>query len=238
MLPRLSRPPQNSRSASNSAGLTLIECLVAIIAIGFTAAAFTPALVIAAATRVQSQRADQAIQVAQGEIDRIRALLDTGRYDNDDLPPITPGDLRATPPPDPDEANDESLLGAERIDVNNDGNPDFALQIFRTAGTQREVNIPGDNGDEPTEIAVIFDMGIRVYDIRALESGNLAADESAALSVTGGEGQRSRLPLTAIYTTMGRGDFNNSLCDYFISGGRENLPSACSNGEEDDDDDD
>lgn len=57
-------------------GLTLLETLVAIIVIGLTAAAITPAFVLTVATRVQSQKAEQALQLARAEVDEIRTLME------------------------------------------------------------------------------------------------------------------------------------------------------------------
>ena len=78
----MSRPPQPSiclpNKAVNNSGLTLIECLVAIAVIGLTAAVMAPVMVFSMATRVQSQRAEQALQIAQGEIDQIRLMAERG----------------------------------------------------------------------------------------------------------------------------------------------------------------
>ena len=63
---------------SKTDGLTLIECLVAIALIGISTAVIAPVMVFSVATRVQSQKAEQAIQVAQGEVEKIRLLAERG----------------------------------------------------------------------------------------------------------------------------------------------------------------
>jgi len=57
-------------------GLTLIEGLIAIVIIAITMVSITPPIFWAVASRVQTQRAEQALKLAQGEIDRVRVLAD------------------------------------------------------------------------------------------------------------------------------------------------------------------
>ena len=59
-------------------GLTLIECLVAIVIISITVVAITPPIFVATASRIQSRRAEQANAIAQAEIDRIRTIVERG----------------------------------------------------------------------------------------------------------------------------------------------------------------
>lgn len=67
-------------------GLTLIECLVAIVIIALTVVSITPPIMIATGSRVQARKADVANQIAQAEIDRIRSLVERGTYIVTDLP--------------------------------------------------------------------------------------------------------------------------------------------------------
>ena len=69
---------QRQGGGASEDGLTLLECLVAIAVIALTGAMIGPPLVMAAATRVQNRRAEQALQLAQGEVDRIRAMVIRG----------------------------------------------------------------------------------------------------------------------------------------------------------------
>ncbi len=78
LLERL-RSTSNERLRSNSSsGLTLIECLVAIIIVSLTVLAITPPILLATGTRVQSRRAEQANHIAQSEVDRLRLLVERG----------------------------------------------------------------------------------------------------------------------------------------------------------------
>ncbi len=82
-------------------GLTLIECLVAMIVITVTVVAITPPIMLATATRVQSRRAEQATAVAQGEIDRVRLLVERSdkdvKYRQIDLPQAYTGNIQGVP---------------------------------------------------------------------------------------------------------------------------------------------
>ncbi|HEY9816414.1 MAG TPA: hypothetical protein V6D20_11525, partial [Candidatus Obscuribacterales bacterium] len=70
----------------SESGLTIIESLVAIIMIGIVGAMITPPIVIAVATRLQNQRSQQAYQIAQGELDRVRGLVNNGNHEPAALP--------------------------------------------------------------------------------------------------------------------------------------------------------
>ena len=64
-------------------GLTLVEALAAIVIFGLSITAVTAPLMLSMATRVRAHRAQQAMQLAQGEIDRVRLLLERGDINND-----------------------------------------------------------------------------------------------------------------------------------------------------------
>lgn len=197
-------------------GLTLIECLVAIIVIATVASAITPALVISVATRVQSQKAEQALDVAQGQIDGVRLLVEQGGYAATDLPPTAPaaiaddepasmpGPVYATALPSCDAGFTAAAVISCSVDVNDDGTPDFAVQTYRTQG----LSVSG--------IPMAFGMGVRVYDYTAVTSGasgNLPAERSATLGVTGGEGERKEYPLASLYTNVARSEDAESFCN-------------------------
>lgn len=85
--PRSGRRLALALASANSQGLTLIECLVAIIMVALVASAITPALILSVATRVQSQKAEQAMALGQAEIDRVRQLVEQGVDPNPGSPP-------------------------------------------------------------------------------------------------------------------------------------------------------
>ncbi len=156
-------------------GLTLVECLVALILIAFVAGSVTPALVIAVATRVEY------------------VATYTGP---------TAGSLAAS-------TATYSTVGtttARAVDIDGDGDNDFGIQIFRTPGQLNNSDLP-----------IAFTVGVRVYDAVAIQNGGagtLDIDE-ARIGTTGGEGERGRLPLATVYTTVASADTSESYCGYY-----------------------
>ena len=239
-LPDSSKAPL-SKANSPEAGLTLIECLVAIIMVGIIAALISPVLVISVATRVNSQRTEQAMALAQAEIDGVRAVMERGRLTADSVDTLLPpaiqftGDAveqktaggqtytleypQAIDGPDASQPllgldatfEDLGVFNARQVDATGDGNANFAIQVYRSQGQVDSNDIP-----------VAFSMGVRVYDIRAFEnttSGSLAT-ELARAGVISTEGERGSLPLAVLYTTIAKADIANSYCDYieFLGG--------------------
>lgn len=219
----------------NDSGLTLIECLVAIAVIALTSATIAPVMVLSVATRVQNQKSEQALQIAQGEVDRIRLLIERNpTYSSADLalaesasaplsstPSTTPGTAITTVGKPTSLAAESvwvasgytpSAVRAREIDVNGDNTPDFVLQSFRGGAVEVAVT--------PTvSMPVAFDMGVRVYDYAAItdDAGNIVSNldtDVAALGFTSGEGERGRKPLAVLYTQIINSDNPQSLCTY------------------------
>jgi prepilin-type N-terminal cleavage/methylation domain-containing protein len=211
------------RSLKNSSeqGLTLLECLVAIVVIGVVAVTFTPPLILAIATREQNRRAEQASQLAQGELDRVRRLVEQGNYSNAQLPPVGNDNVALQSRPG-GTTTDPSTVSASQgllVDVNGDRTNDFLVQTFRSPGI----------GDQNGKI-VVFRMGVRVYS--AMVAQNLGALDdpprrSASLQLTNALGQQRRLPLAAMYSTVVRSDHSNSLCNYRQFLGEDDRNIAC-----------
>ncbi|MEM9264212.1 MAG: hypothetical protein AAGA46_01675 [Cyanobacteria bacterium P01_F01_bin.13] len=221
----LSTPGQPTDS-----GLTLIEGLVAVVVIGISVAVMSPLVILSVATRVQSQRAEQAFQIAQAEVDRIKLIVDRGgnytlniaktpntivRTADFDLP----GGVTAPTKIAADYAT--VFSSARAIDVDNDGGEDYAVQVFRTEGSTV--------GTRP----VAFDLGVRVYraDVIGVPGKTLGV-EQASLNMTSGEGQSGSLPLATLYTSIIKSDTERSLCDYHNFINRVNsttvsTPSEC-----------
>ncbi len=203
-------------------GVTLLECLVAISVIAITGAMITPPLFLAAATRVQNQRSEQAQQIAQAEIDRIRVLVEQGRHRRIDIPfPIGSNNIANFAAPSAIAGrlksaslcmgvirHDDSRIPAEQvlpIDVNGDCEADFLMQSFRTNGTFA----PGEVS-RPTE----FTMGVRVYANSARNNLGGLSVQPASLNFTSGEGNQRQRPLAVIYSRMTWSDTDFSLCNY------------------------
>ncbi|OKH22560.1 hypothetical protein NIES593_12255 [Hydrococcus rivularis NIES-593] len=196
-------------------GLTLLETLVGILVISLVLAASAPPILLAAATRIQNQRAEQAMQIAQREIDRVRLIVEREDTVNDDLPPV---DTSITNP------NNLKNVGAPTAicttsctvtQARQEG--DFLIQVFREPGV-KETDIRSPDPTPNTEDQVIaFRMGVRVYSLAAintLTSGGTLEKEAASLQMTGGPGQQTNRPLAVLYADFARGDLTLSLEGY------------------------
>ncbi|MDA0266979.1 MAG: type II secretion system protein [Cyanobacteria bacterium] len=192
---------------THTSGLTLIECLVAIIVIAISVAAVAPALVLTVATRVQSQQSEQALNLAQTEIDQVRLVVERGESGYVASTPISTAayaDIRTVPAPTTFVASTTAVEQAALVDLNGDGSNDFAIQTFRNPGYT-----PSGSTDP-----IAFDMGVRVYSIQSEENlGSLETDQ-ASIGLTSGTGQRRNKPLVVLYTTVVRGEADESLCGY------------------------
>lgn len=216
-----------STSKKNDQGLTLMECIVAIAVIALTSAMIGPPLVLAAATRLQNRRAEQAVQIAQGEIDRVRTLVSISQHQRQVLPTVTnAADLEAVPAP----ANAIQLLqsidnGCSTytgtplavaqvlpIDIDGDCEEDFLMQVFRDEGdiSTAEDN-RGNNGRPST-----FNMMVRVYAASARTNlgSNALETEPASLRFTSGQGNQQERPLAVIMSEMSWSDSDGSLFCY------------------------
>jgi prepilin-type N-terminal cleavage/methylation domain-containing protein len=202
--------------SSSEAGLTLIECLVAISVIAITVATIAPMMVFSVATRVQNQKTEQALQLAQAEVDKVRLTVDQGGDYGQRLrdmflfssPASTVLGVAAPTTFVASTASVTSVTGARQVDTDGDGTNDFAIQIFRTTGIELA---PAIAGAPSTPVA--FNMGVRVYDARASTASLLTDD--AGLAFTSGTGQRSNRPLAVLYSQIVQGDRTGSLCQYW-----------------------
>ena len=195
-----------------------MESIMAIVVISITAGAMIPPLFVAAATRVQTRRAEQALQIAQGEVDRIRALIEQSPRETFDtiLPPdqyggsiIEVGAMEAVGGPENDFGacrstnsasntyEGERLTNADQylaIDTDgdalgNDCNADFIMQTFRSESTQDSQ----------------LHLGVRVYAgnaIKTLANGGTLKTDEAGLKFTTGAGQQLDRPLAVLFTKI------------------------------------
>jgi prepilin-type N-terminal cleavage/methylation domain-containing protein len=239
-LAALAKSQVHSSKASEQ-GLTLLECLMAIVVIGLTITMITPPLVISAATRVQNRRAEQAMQIAQGEVDRIRALVARDEHTAARLPAIVAaGNLQSvTAPAFPSPSwplKSPSSCGAAynnrvpspipateglRVDVDGDCDPDFFMQTFRTAGSVNSAEAIGAN--RPSA----FQMGVRVYSILANGSSGNLETEPASLKITSNQGKQRTRPLAVLYTPFSRSDQGDALCFYQPNERESRLSGSC-----------
>ncbi|MGF1522739.1 MAG: hypothetical protein ACFBSF_10545 [Leptolyngbyaceae cyanobacterium] len=216
-------------------GLTLLEALMAIIVIGLAVSAITPSFVLALATRVQSQRAEQAAQLAQDQIDEARLIMeldsvedpdDPGTVDREDFLPVDTGDtgdtaLREVDAPtiflDVEDGSCSPVIQPAEtqaclVDVDGDDEDDFAVQAYRV-----------NSYTSPNGLAA-FEMGVRVYHVAAEANlGSLSTDRTTVGLSSGPRGDSDRgyriAPLSVVYTTIVRSEAENALCDYFAQQG-------------------
>jgi type II secretory pathway pseudopilin PulG len=213
----------------SSEGLTLIECLVAIVVISLTIVAITPPIFLATATRVQSRKAERAMQVAQAEIDRVRVLVERGNYTMNTLPAPAGENLKtvgvANAPggqsPLSSPASCNTYPGAApvsidtmiRVDVDGDCVPEYAMQVFRTNGT---IPTGGTSGTTPP---FNFEMGVRVYSysgttftaVPLAQEGGQAASQIMGTGPRENAGGDNRRPMAIAYSAMARNDDSRSL---------------------------
>lgn len=195
-------------------GFTLLESLMGMVVISIVVVAITPPIFLTVATRVQNRRAEQAMQLAQGEVDRVRVLMEQGSKSN--LPAVASGlsnDITSGSTPTTlsttiksnntscsnlDTGTQVAANKALRVDINRDCQPDFLVQTFRDDGTKV---IVGGN-----EVPIVFRMGVRVYAAMAKDNLNNLEKSCASLKLTTGEGGQRKRPLAAMYTTVARSD--------------------------------
>ncbi|NMG60036.1 type II secretion system protein [Geitlerinema sp. P-1104] len=229
-----------SRILQEDSGLTLIEGLVAILIVSAVIVGITPMMFISVATRVQNRRAEQAIQLAHGQIDQVRVLMEQGIITQEQiesqLPPRAEVDnIRDVPPPTGSvnnllSTNSEcprplrdfqgvSATQAFAVDINGDCQIDFYVQTFRT----NEVTAVRSQDEDGVPIPIVFRMGVRVYYRNICPSGGFDSPcgsfgdletEQASLVLTSGEGQQTTRPLSTLYTVMAQGDTRLSLDRY------------------------
>ncbi len=222
-----------TRSRSAEAGVTLLESLVAIVIIAIVTVAVTPPIFLVVATRVQNRRAEQAIQIAQGQIDRVRVTVDQGNYDEGDLP-ASIGSNNEVQTHDAANAVSDFLLSSTsgctgafnpevdtvpanqllKVDVDGDCTEEYLVQIFRNEGITA-VDPPDPPTGDPL-VPVTFDVGVRVYHNVARDNVGTTEFETtqASLKLTSGEGSQRRFPLAVSYTTLVKGETQFSLDRY------------------------
>jgi type II secretory pathway pseudopilin PulG len=220
------RNRRSSGDLASIAGLTLLEALVAMIIIGVIISVITPPVFIAVATRVYQRKTEQALNIAQQEIDSVRRTVSSGDYKSDltlanaytkVLPPTvpngttmknyaaptaictpTPGLPYCSSAPLPTTAlvRDESAGG---VGGSTDSSSVFYVQVFRTEGSRLKPNdvLPG-----------AFVMAVRVYEEEPGAGKNLGTDQAPLTFTTGTANRKGSTaqPLAVLYTEVTRGD--------------------------------
>jgi type II secretory pathway pseudopilin PulG len=192
-----------ARNQSES-GFTIIETLMAIIVITVLVVAITPPIFLAVGTRVQNQKAEEAMQLAQRQVDQVRVLIEKGNYTDSNLPPDAgTGQPNEVAAPTSFTCTTSASSNACPFDINGDGKTDFYVQTFRTKG---------QTAGNPAQ-TVAFYMGVRVYS--ALANGQSGLQTTpASLKFTTEQGNQRKYPLAVMYTLVVRSDLKDSLTNY------------------------
>lgn len=227
LLRSIAQPPRSRPDQ----GLTLLECIVAIVIVTLTVVAVTPPIMLANATRVQTRRAGQANQIAQAEIDRVRAIVER-RTDNPNSLPgaINSTDISTAPAPTAiDGTRLVSPSGCGRsyptatpalpnqlvpVDINGDCTPEFAMQVFRTNEAPP---------DESQKVPFAFTVGVRVYTYNPSAPPVAWETDRASLVQTTGARDTllngTRRPLAVLYTAIARNDDSEALRQICLQAG-------------------
>jgi hypothetical protein len=195
---------------------------------------------LATASRIQSRKVEKANQVAQGELDRVRLLVERGSYQLNDLPGTT-GAINSASTISSFGAATGSPTGALlyssgssggapcgtypgttpvavtsliQVDVDGDCTPEYVMQVFRT---------PGYAPTPPTPtVPFSFEMGVRVYAFYPNQTFTPLDTTKASirlgtgpLDLAGGK----RRPMAVLYSKMARNDSSRSLGQLCIQNG-------------------
>jgi type II secretory pathway pseudopilin PulG len=206
--------PLNKNYLSPDSGFSLTEALVGFTIATGLVAAIAPLVLIAVSTRLYNYRVEQATQLAQTQINRIQTLMAQGVKTDQEtqLPPATAAGVRVSQVGVPTVLETSltalnSPTEALEVDTNNDGQPDYLVQMFRDQGLRFT------DGLAENQLAV-FRMGIRVYS--GLARDNLAnlSTNLAPINLTQGIGQQRTRPLAVLYTEISVNDLRGSLTRY------------------------
>ncbi|MGB3616238.1 MAG: hypothetical protein WBA10_20770 [Elainellaceae cyanobacterium] len=199
------RPPLPYRDA----GLTLVECLVALTTVTLTGALVGPPLLIASATQLQTRRIQQAQHLAQAEVDRVWTAVQQASDGSEgvNLPPVSHNGGADQSPPQAIAAirssynhchSDNAVTQPNQgigIDLDGDAacSPEFVLQSFRTRPSPTSPQMPLASG-APVDVVV------RVYAAPKGSAPHELQSDLAPIQLT--QAIDSRRPLAVVMTTV------------------------------------
>ncbi len=210
------------------AGLTLLEALVAMIIISVIISVITPPVFISVATRVYQRKTEQALNIAQQEVDAVRRTVSSGDYDDATgslrnytkvLPPTVsnktklfdhdaPNDVCLPTVSDPPSVSDSPYCTNTTTAIKRDsssggvgGSADNSSIFY--------VQVFRTEGSKlnATDVPGAFRMAVRVYEENPKEF--TLGKTQAPLTFTTGTARRKgkdALPLAVLYTEVTRGD--------------------------------
>lgn len=205
------------RKGQSSDGLSLLEALVAIILVTVVVSIITPPIFLAVGTRVNNRRTEQALQLAQGEIERVRLVMLSSQNEAE-IAPQLPAVVAAVTDPDdiatvgapttvcttPSPCGATELALAEPQLTADEQR--FYIQTFRDAGAVIDQGTLTTDDD----VTFAFRMGVRIYSAEAADNlGSLVTDTKTLF--TSGTGSRRNAPLAVMYTELNRGSTAGGL---------------------------
>lgn len=201
-------------------GLTLVECVIAILVVNLGVAMLAAPLLMVAATRLRNDRINQATELARAEVDRLRVMMEQGIEIRTTTPNVLPpassisatigqaDQLSAEPPPNSiaDCYSSSNPLGlpttATQACRRRLNDTEFAVQVYRG---QLSVN--------NSNLVLAYPVQVRVYSAQAVPvttSATSISEEPAAMtsSLVGAETR----PLAVLTTEIIRSDSSQTLC--------------------------
>lgn len=194
--------PRYFRTQPSASGFSLVEVLASLVIVFAALAALSPSIILAAATRVHTQRVEAATNLAYQALDDARATLDRGpeTYALTDIPPVVAGYPAVGAPP----AGAVTQIG------------EYYVQTFRDAGWQ----CPPPNATLPC----VFNMGVRVYSQAAYSSGTYSGTSDVTPlsgSVSGAQAvlRARERPLVFLTGEIGSQSTLGQYCNMLNGGG-------------------
>jgi len=212
------------RKRKKISGSILLEAMIALIILVVIMTASTPPILTAIISKIQSNRIAQAQQLAQLQLENVRALLATGVYTASQLPPTTGSSSRSTLPSTlaPDDisscSSNPCSLANQAALVNLNGQ-NYIVQTFRTSGINGATLSASSSS-----IPIAFKMGVRVYSPSAVCGtisspslcGTLSKTNSGvSIGLTSNMSSQISAPLVVSYVDFVSGDLGeNTLSTY------------------------
>ncbi len=191
---------RRSQFKSTESGLTLIECLAAIVIFSMAIVAVTPPIMLSMAARVRAHNAEKAMQLAQGEVDRVRVLLEAIAAEQDatklaeleqQLPPLATGNRpQGVAAPTATESNCTSNSPPTAVQT-------ACLEADSTFGIQTFITNRQLEKDRPVALWV----GVRVYTAGAFSGGGTLTTDPASLAFSARNNMGSA-PLAVQYAPL------------------------------------
>ncbi|MCT7962772.1 type II secretion system GspH family protein [Laspinema sp. D1] len=192
---------RRSQFKSTESGLTLIECLAAIVIFSMAIVAVTPPIMLSMAARVRAHNAEKAMQLAQGEVDRVRVLLEAMAAEQDatkltelkkQLPKTATDNKRpqGVAAPTTTESNCTRISPPSAVNI-------ACLEAYSDFGIQTFITNPQDDSGRTVALWV----GVRVYTRGALSGGGTLTKDPASLAFSAANNMGSA-PLAVQYAPI------------------------------------